>query len=340
VTEREWAYRWRARVRLPDRGRTPLRRMGRRIIYALSAVAIMVIAVVSDSDGYRDGADGHVSTLDAFYYATVSLSTTGYGDIVPVSDAARLVNIIVIMPLRVFFLALLVGTTFEAVGQHTREQWRLARWRSKLQDHTVVIGYGTKGRSAIDVLLADGTSRDKLVVIDERESAVVEATSAGLTTVLGDSTRSVVLREAAVAKAARAIVAVDRDDTAVLTTLTIRRLSSQIHISAAVREAENAPLLKQSGATSVITSSEAAGRLLGMSAQSPAASEVIGDLLVHGRGLDLVDRPVRPDEVGHSPSECPDLVLAVVRGDQLVRYDRIERFELGDRLVVVENRPQ
>jgi voltage-gated potassium channel len=125
----------------------------------------------------------------------------------------------------------------------------------------------------------------------------------------------------------------------VLTTLTIRQLSSQIHISAAVREAENAPLLKQSGASAVITSSEAAGRLLGMSAHSPAATAVIGDLLVHGKGLDLVDRAVRPDEVGHTPSECPDLVLAVVRGDELIRYDQIGRFEPGDRLVAVENRP-
>jgi voltage-gated potassium channel Kch len=40
-------------------------------------------------------------------YATVTLSTTGYGDIVPVTDAARLVNTVLITPIRVIFLILL-----------------------------------------------------------------------------------------------------------------------------------------------------------------------------------------------------------------------------------------
>ncbi|GAA4955470.1 hypothetical protein [Actinoplanes utahensis] len=66
-------------------------------------------------------------------------------------------------------------------------------------------------------------------------------------------------------------------------------------ITVAGRAAENVPLLRRSGATSVITSSEAAGRLLGLAARSPAASDVVGDLLVQGNGLRLVDRPGRPD---------------------------------------------
>ena len=62
----------------------------------------------------------------------------------------------------------------------------------------------------------------------------------------------------------------NRDDTATLATLTVRELNSTVPISAAVREAENARLLSQSGATTVILSSEAAGRLIGLSTQAPA----------------------------------------------------------------------
>jgi voltage-gated potassium channel len=106
----------------------------------------------------------------------------------------------------------------------------------------------------------------------------------------------------------------------------------------AVRASENVPLLRKSGATTVITSSEAAGRLLGLSAQSPAASDVIGDLLVQGNGLHLVDRPVRREEVGTSPVDCDDLILAAVRDGELLRYDRIGRFATGDRLIEVQSR--
>jgi voltage-gated potassium channel len=326
-------------VRLPYRQAGPLRTMGRRVTLALAAVLVMTLAVVADRGGYRDGVDGEVSVLDAVYYATVSLSTTGYGDIVPVSDAARLVNVVVILPLRLFFLALLVGTTFEVLTQRTREQWRLSRWRSTLRGHTVVVGYGTKGRAAISTLRRSGDAAGGFVVIDPSPGCAEEATDDGVAVIVGDATRSSVLRQAGVESAARVIVAVARDDAATLVTLSVRQLNPTAPVAVAVREAENVPLLRQSGATTVITSSDAAGRLLGLSAHSPAAGQVVGDLLVQDHGLDLVDRAVRDDEVGAAPGGLADLVLAVVRDEKLFRYSEVTTLAAGDRLVIVQSRP-
>ncbi len=61
---------------------------------------------------------------------------------------------------------------------------------------------------------------------------------------------------------------------------------------AAVREEENADLLIQSGASSVITSSDAAGRLLGLATESPRAVAIVEDLIAVGTGLDLMEREV------------------------------------------------
>lgn len=47
-----------------------------------------------DRDGYRDVTEDRIGVIDAFYYATVTLSTTGYGDVTPVSPTARLVNVL------------------------------------------------------------------------------------------------------------------------------------------------------------------------------------------------------------------------------------------------------
>jgi voltage-gated potassium channel len=312
--------------------------MARRLALALATVATMSVTVLLDRDGYDDGRDGDVSILDAVYYAGVSLSTTGYGDIVPVTDAARLVNVAVVMPLRLFFLALLVGTTFEVLTQRTRRQWQVSRWRSQLQGHTVVIGYGNKGRAAVKALSEGPDTPQKFVIIDTSPVAAEEATDNGHAAVVGDATRALTLIRAGVGKAARIIVAADRDDTAALVTLSVRQLNPDAVIAVAVRASENVSLLRRSGATTVVTSSEAAGRLLGLSAQSPAAGDVIGDLLVQGHGLHLIDRPVRPDEVGSSPAECQDLVLAVVRGGELVRYDLIGTFAVHDRLIQVTSR--
>ncbi len=153
----------------------------------------------------------------------------------------------------------------------------------------------------------------------------------------GSSTRDSVLNEAEVGRAKAVIVAVDTDDTAVLTTLTIRQLAPKITLVAAVREEENADLLIQSGASSVITSSAAAGRLLGLATESPRAVAIVEDLIAVGSGLDLMERDVAPEEVGLPSRTLPVPVLAVVRDGRTLTYDNAEceTLRAGDRIVYV-----
>ena len=61
-----------------------------------------------------------LSVLGSVHYATVTLPGIGYGDIVPVTTAARLVNTVVITPMRVMFLIVLVGTTLQVLTERTR----------------------------------------------------------------------------------------------------------------------------------------------------------------------------------------------------------------------------
>ena len=100
----------------------------------------------------------------------------------------------------------------------------------------------------------------------------------------GDATNRTVLRRAEVMTAREVIVTTDRDDSAVLVTLAVRQLNPKAHVVVAVREEDNVPLLRQSGADAVVTSSEAVGRLLGLTAVSPNLGEVMEDLLTYGEG--------------------------------------------------------
>ncbi|KUN24261.1 Ion channel protein [Streptomyces antibioticus] len=326
------------RVKLPRKVvEHPFRQVAKRVLMALLVLSATALLVYADHEGYNDNSDGSVDFLDAWYYATVTLSTTGYGDITPVSDAARLTNIFVITPLRVLFLIILVGTTLEVLTERTREEWRLNRWRSTLRDHTVVVGFGTKGRSAIQTVCATGLKKEQVVVVDPSSKVIDAATAEGYAGVIGDATRSEVLKRAEVHKARKIIIATQRDDTAVLVTLTARQLNKGAKIVAAVREEENAPLLKQSGADAVITSASAAGRLLGLSVLSPAAGMVMEDLIQQGSGLDIIERPVIKAEVGLRPRETEDLVVSVVRGHRVLGYDDpdIGTLELTDRLITI-----
>lgn len=326
------------RVNLPKKVvERPILQVGKRLAIALLVLVVTALIVWVDHDGYNDNSDGSVDLLDAFYYATVTLSTTGYGDITPVSDAARITNIFVITPLRVLFLIILVGTTLEVLTERTREEWRLNRWRAALRDHTVVVGFGTKGRSAIETVCATGLKKQQVVVVDPSSEVVEAAAAEGYAGVVGDATRSDVLMRAEVRKARQIIIATQRDDTAVLVTLTARQLNRAAKIVAAVREEENAPLLKQSGADAVITSASAAGRLLGLSVLSPAAGMVMEDLIQQGSGLDIVERTVIKAEVGKGVRETDDLVVSVVRGHRVLGYDdpAVGTLQLTDRLITI-----
>lgn len=332
-----WGYQ--AMVRLPSVAADPLRELIRRALLALGIIVLNAMVVWLDHESYRDNVNGDgVSLIDAFYYATVTVTTTGYGDITPVSDHARLINAIVVTPLRIAFLILLVGTTLEVLANEGRRALLDSRWRKKMRNHTVLLGFGTMGRSALTTLLRNGAEVDRLVVVDSAQGAVDEANRQGVAAFLGDCTSRELLRRAEVPKAKHIVITVNRDDTAILATLTARQLNPHAHLVVSVRQSENVSLLRQSGADGVVTSSDAVGRLVGLSAVSPDLGATMEDLLSYGDGLDIAQRLVAADEVGHHPSQIEgERVLGVVRGGLLRRFfdPSVAALKTGDELVVV-----
>lgn len=328
-------------VVMPDRRVGPLVALARRAAVALGALFVAGLLVYLQRDAYRDSNGTPIGFVDALYYATVSLSTTGYGDIVPVTESARLWTILVITPLRVLFLIVLVGTTVELLTERSRQAFRVRSWRSRVRDHVVVVGFGTKGKAAVDTLLGDSDVAavpERIVVVDTDRGRLDAASAMGLVTVRGDATGSSVLRTAGLVHAASLVVAVNRDDTAVLVTLTARELAPRITITAAVRETENVHLLRQSGADSVVVSAETAGRLLGVATTTPNVVAVVEDLLTPDAGMSLSEREVTESEVGGSPRHLRDIVLGVVRAGQVHQIDApaVDALERGDRLLFVK----
>lgn len=325
-------------LRIPETEVDPFRAILNRVLIGTGIILLMSTLVYIDREGYQDNApDGKVTFLDAVYYSTVSLSTTGYGDIFPVSDYARLITALVITPLRILFLFILVGTTLSLLTERSRQAFKIQRWRSKVRNHTVVIGFGTKGRTAVNAMIGDGVAPGDIVVVDTDAASLEAAIAMGIVTVHGSATRSEVLRLAGVANATSIVVATNRDDTAVLVTLTARELAPKAKIIAAIREAENTHLVKQSGADSVVVSSETAGRLLGIATTTPTVVEMIEDLLTPEAGFAVAERVVERDEVGGSPRHLRDIVLGVVREGQLIRVGEpeVDALEIDDRVLYI-----
>lgn len=328
-----------AMVSMPRPTSRPIMELVRRALLAFGLLLFSTMLVWLDRGAYVDNvnADG-VGFIDALYYSTVTMTTTGYGDITPMEPHARLLNAIIITPMRVGFLVLLVGTTIEVLANQGSRVIRDLQWRKRMRNHVVVIGYGTKGRSAVNTMRRHGVPPEKIVVIDGNSMAVEDANLDGLAAFQGDGTRRQLLRRAEISKAKEIIICLDRDDAAILTTLTVRQLNPSAGIVVSVREHENVPLVRQSGATSVVTSADTVGRLMGLSAVGPDLGAIIQDLLTSGTGLEVNQRQATPDEVGKNPASfVGERVIGVVRNDTLRRfYDpTAAKIEAGDELIVV-----
>ena len=88
----------------------------------------MIIFIVAfhwfERDSLRDQIDGHVSFADVIYFTMISATTTGYGDVIPVTERARLFDALIVTPIRVFFLLLLAGTAYTFIIKRTWSRCR------------------------------------------------------------------------------------------------------------------------------------------------------------------------------------------------------------------------
>jgi len=266
-------------------------------------------------EGIRDNSGGRLDALDILYFAVVTVTTLGYGDIVPVSPEARAIITFGITPLRVLVWVVVLTTAYELVLRRSIEKLEMESLKKSLNEHVVICGFGVKGRSAVAELVERGTNLDQIIVIDPAPEAIEEASRMGVNFLLGNAASEQMLRDAAIEKAAHAIVVPNNDEAWVLICLTIRELAPKVRIRAAAREDENVKLIRRSGANTVIAPSVSAGRLLASATTSPRATDVMEELFEHGRGADIYDLAVRPGDIGRKPPEVSStdglLVLAV-----------------------------
>lgn len=305
------------------------------------ALFLIVIAVFwFDRDGLRDHADGSISFTDVVYFTMVSVTTVGYGDIVPVTRQARLVDAMLVTPIRLFIWLIFIGTAYQLVLQRLIEEFRMRRLQARLEDHVVLVGYGHSGRCAAAELVARGFDRGRILIVDLDQARLEHAAEQGYVGILGDASREETLRAAMLPSAHALLVCTDRDDTNVLITLTARHVSADVRIVARVEEAENDKLLRQSGASSTVLPSRVGGILMADSVESPHLATYVMDLISAGGQVMLAERDPSPEEIGRRPVDLgQSLIVRVIRGAQAYSFwEQPAKIQPGDKLIVLHSR--
>ncbi|WP_404339460.1 potassium channel family protein [Sphingomonas sp. MMS12-HWE2-04] len=312
--------------------------IGWRVVAVLALLALAVGVHWIERDGLKDTADGHVSLLDILYFTSISVTTTGYGDIVPVSNSARMFDAFVVTPIRVFVVLLFLGTAYNFVLQRTWDKWRMGVIQRALAGHIIVAGYGSTGSETVDELIARGADAGRIVVIDPNEDALSRAKACGCIVLQADATRDQTLNDVRIGNAELMIVCAGRDDTSILITLTARHLAPEMPISVIVRNEDNEFPARAAGATTVVNPVSVAGLLLASSCNGPHLADYLTDLAsIHGE-VELAERLVLPEEIGKPLAAIQSgLGVRIYRGGAHYGHKAPEaaRLQAGDQIVEI-----
>ena len=312
-----------------------------RLGAVLFLVSIVVLIHWFDREGLHDSHDGHISLLDVVYFTMISITTTGFGDIAPVSNQARLVEAVIVTPIRVLVLFIFVGAAYTYVIKRGWERWRMARIQEKLSDHIVVLGFGVSGSEAVCELIARGTDPHCIVVMDLHPERLAVAEELGCNVIEADASRDENQMAVRIDQARTVLVSAGRDDSSLLMVLTARHLAPNVPISVVIRTEDNELLAKQAGADNVINPVRFTGLLLAGSAQGAHIADYLADLASVSGKVQLVERPVLPQEIGKSLHELATggQGLRIYRNGGACGFWEAEAGSLQEGDVVVEIRP-
>jgi voltage-gated potassium channel len=227
----------------------------------------------------NDAKEGEIQHLyDAFYWAIVTISTVGYGDIAPQTVEGRLVAMALIISglgALSFFTSIIVAAFNEKmyILRENRTYAELERYH----EFVIICGFGRVGQE-----IAKQLKKDKMqfIVIDKNENNIKHAHHQNILAIHNDASQNEVLLNAGINRGAIAILSTTGNDVSnVYITLTSRVLNTKIRIISRVNRDENIKKLQQAGADHVIQPFEIAGLLAVEYLGQPVAFEAILGIL-------------------------------------------------------------
>jgi voltage-gated potassium channel len=258
------------------------RRFKRRVVQIIAAIAT-VIGI--GCTGYMTVAGAPL--FESVYMALTTITTIGYGEIIPLGRAGRIFNI--------FYIVIGVATVLVAFGVLTQamielelsgyfQKRRRRRMINNLKSHFIVCGYGRVGRSASEELKKSGVP---ILVVDKSEERVERAIQAGLLAVAADSTRDEVLRDVGIDRARGLIAALSTDADNTYLILTAKALNPLLPVATRVSEEESERKLRRAGADVVFAPYTITGQRLSQSLLKPHVNEFIDFTTGNDMGLDI-----------------------------------------------------
>jgi len=292
----------------------------------------------------------HYPLFDAFYMTLVTVTTVGYEEIHPLSQAGRIFNSFVIL-FGVIIMLLAIGAMTQIVIDLELNQFfgkrRIKNMIDKLEGHIILCGYGRVGRGAAEELLKSGAH---FVVVDRIEDRVERAMHAGMLAVLADASRDETLRDVGIARAKGLIATLASDADNLFLILSAKTLNPKLALSARVSEESSELKMRRAGADYVFAPYNTTGHRMVQALLKPHVQQFIE--FTTGQGMALGMDNVGIEQVlvsetspaaGRSLAEMPIrrdtgvIVLAIRKpsGEMVFNPPAEARIAGGDHLIAM-----
>jgi voltage-gated potassium channel len=284
--------------------------------------------------------------FDAFYMTLTTVTTVGYGEIHPLSQAGRIFNAFLIsFGVAVIFLAVgaMTQTAIELELNQFFGKRRIRNMIEKLEGHYIVCGFGRLGRGAADELKRGGVP---FVVIDRDDERVESAMKLGMLGLAADASSDDVLREAGIAKAKGLIATLASDADNLFLILSAKSLNARLHLAARVDEEASEQKMRRAGADFVFAPYNSTGHRMAQALLKPHVHQFI-NFAMQGAGLNVNIEQVQVSTRSscanrtlaeiHVQRDLDVIVLAVRKaaGEMLFNPPPELKIAAGDHLIVM-----